>query len=316
MPTEGFESASRAILVHLQQQLGFKLWMTARIEGDDWIILQTENQGYDASEGSVFPWVDTLCSRMVQKQGPQLATSVSAVPAYADAPMARQIPIGAYLGVPLCREDGSLLGTLCAFDPDPQEQLSEDQVLPQVDLLAKLLGIMLDYELKAVERERMLERTREEAQTDILTGLPNQRGWAVGMALEEARGRRYGVSLCVHLIGIDDWAATVASLGPEAGDALIAQTAGCLRACVRESDLLARIDADKFAVLALECGAMGAERLSVKLRAALEARDISASIGGAAFDPIEEMADTVTLAEQALAADQAARQAQNTVSES
>lgn len=289
--------------------------MTARIEGGDWIILQTENEGYDVSEGSVFPWEDTLCSRMVKKAGPHFASSVSAVPAYADAPMAGQMPIGAYLGVPLCREDGSLLGTLCAFDPDPHEPLSEGQVLPQADLLAKLLGIVLDYELKAVERERMLERTREESQTDILTGLPNHRGWAVGMALEEARGRRYGVSLCVHLIGIDDWAATVAAQGSEAGDALIAQAARCLRACVRESDLLARIGADTFAVLALECGAMGAGRLSVKLRGALEARDMGASIGAAAFDPVENMADTVTLAEQALAADKVERQPQNTVSE-
>lgn len=293
---EGFESASRAILGYLHQTFGFKLWMTTRTEGDDWIVLQMENHGYDLHEGRVFPWSDTLCARMLYDEGPRAAPIVKDVPAYVEAPLADKLPIGAYVGVPMMRRDGSFLGTLCAMDPDPQE-VDVDRLVPLIALLARLLGIVLDNELKAVAQQRLLERTLEASQTDDLTGLLNRRGWEAGIALEAARVRRYGVAVCVLVIEI--------APNGRFDDDLVSRAAECMRTCVRESDLLARIDANEFALLALECGATGSERLGFKLKAALEAVGISAAVGGSAFDPVDEILESVAQAAEAKAADKA-----------
>jgi len=42
-----FEEAGKQVLQYLHQHLGFGLWMITRVENDDWIILQAENQKYD-----------------------------------------------------------------------------------------------------------------------------------------------------------------------------------------------------------------------------------------------------------------------------
>jgi diguanylate cyclase (GGDEF)-like protein len=295
----GFEFASRAILAYLHRQFGFKLWMTTRTEGDDWIILQAENHGYDVHEGSVFRWADTFCARMLKEEGPRVAPDVQDVPAYAAAPLGAQLPTGAYIGVPMTRLDGSFLGTLSAIDPEPQS-IDVDQALPLVELLARLLGIVLENELRAVAQQRLLERTLEAAQTDVLTGLLNRRGWEAGIALEAARVRRYGVAVCVLVVDI-----SAGTSDSTIDDALVSRAAECMRACVRDSDILARIEGNEFGVLALECGATGAEKLGIKLKNALTEVGISAAVGGVAFDPIDEIEETVARAAEAMVADKA-----------
>jgi diguanylate cyclase len=295
--TEGFEFASRAILAYLHRQFGFKLWMTTRTEGNDWIILQAENHGYDVHEGAVFRWADTFCARMLNEEGPHVAADVRDVPAYAAAPLGAQLPTGAYIGVPLTRLDGSFLGTLSAIDPEPQS-VDVDQVLPLVELLARLLGLVLENELRSVDQQRLLERTLAAAQTDMLTGLLNRRGWEAGITLEAARVRRYGVAVCVLVVEIEAGASDVTI-----DDALVSRAAECLRACVRESDILARIEGNEFGVLALECGATGSEKLGSKLKNALTEAGISAAVGGVAFDPIDEIEETVARAAEAMMAD-------------
>jgi hypothetical protein len=59
---------------------------------------------------------------MVQGLGPRIAPRSNDVPAYASAPIAQQVTIGAYVGIPLKRADGELCGTLCAIHPAARPQ--------------------------------------------------------------------------------------------------------------------------------------------------------------------------------------------------
>ena len=102
-PFSDFESAAREVLSFLHRQLGFKLWMFTRIEGEDLIMLQVEDHGYNVTEGSVFCWSDSFCSRMVRGEGPSIAPRVSKIPAYVEAPIGKQVTIGAYVGIPIVR---------------------------------------------------------------------------------------------------------------------------------------------------------------------------------------------------------------------
>ena len=72
-PYTDFESASRAVLAFLHDRLGFDLWMVTRTEGDDWIVLQSEDHGYGVKDGTVFRWADSFFSQMVLGRGPCIA---------------------------------------------------------------------------------------------------------------------------------------------------------------------------------------------------------------------------------------------------
>ena len=65
---ESFEAAGKAVLAYLHQQLGFKLWMITRTDGNDWIVLQSEDHGYSVKAGDVFRWQDSFCSQTVVVQ--------------------------------------------------------------------------------------------------------------------------------------------------------------------------------------------------------------------------------------------------------
>lgn len=281
LPQHDFESAARAVLAFLHRRLGFGLWMVTRTEGDDWIVLQRQAQGYDVAPGTVFRWADSFCSRMVQGQGPRVAPDSAQVPVYAAAPIARQLPIGAYIGAPLYKEDGSLFGTLCAIDPQRQpEGIAQEQEL--VELLADLLSTILQAELKATAAVRRSERLQVEAHTDTMTGLYNRRGWERLRAREEDRCRRYGHPAYVIIVDLDELKHVNDTQGHAAGDELIVRAAEALCQAARESDVVARIGGDEFAILALECDRAGADTIVSRVRAALAQVRIRASIGMAA----------------------------------
>ena len=119
---KNFHDAGQAVLHFLRQKFGFDLWMITRVEGNDWIVLQAEDHGYDVKPGRVFNWADSFCSHMVQGHAPRIAPRSEDVPLYASAPIAQQVNIKAYIGQPLVKEDGSLFGTLCAIDPEPKSE--------------------------------------------------------------------------------------------------------------------------------------------------------------------------------------------------
>ena len=89
---DDFKAASTEVMNYLHSQLGFKLWMVTRTESEDWIVLNANDHGYEVAPGDVFRWTDSFCSRMVKGQGPRIAPSSKAVPAYAAAPIGQQVP--------------------------------------------------------------------------------------------------------------------------------------------------------------------------------------------------------------------------------
>ena len=164
-----FEHAGREVLEFLRRRFGFGLWMVTRVEGDDCIVLQSVDHGYGIGPGRVFRWADSLCSRMVAGDGPRVAPDTDLVSAYVTAPVAQQLPVRAYVGVPLSLPDGTLFGSLCAIDPARQPQdIVNDQSL--IELLASMLSLILNSELKAEEEARRNERLEMEAASRRLMG--------------------------------------------------------------------------------------------------------------------------------------------------
>jgi len=279
-----FESAGRAVLALLHRRLGFDLWMVTRTEGDDWIVLQSEDHGYGVEPGTVFRWADSFCSEMVKGNGPRIAPRSQAIPAYAAAPIGGQIRIRAYVGLPLVRGDGSLFGTLCAIHPSSQpESIVEEQGL--VELLGAMLSTILQSELTAAEEARRSEKLQTDALTDELTHLYNRRGWDRLLATEEERCRRYGHPAAVLIVDLDDLKLVNDAQGHAEGDALIVRAGSALRKAARSLDIVARVGGDEFGILSAECNRAGGEALLERVRTALNEADVKASVGLAMRDP-------------------------------
>lgn len=281
-----FREASLAVIAYLHKRFAFGLWMVTRSKGEDWIVLQIEDDRYGVAAGAVMRWADSFCAEMVKGRGPRIAPDSDAVPAYAAAAIGRQIPIKAYIGVPLTHADGSLFGTLCAIDPACQPREIE-QELELVELLARLLSLILQAELTAAAEARRSERLQMEAQTDPMTGLANRRAWDQLLAKEEERCQRYGHPAAVLVIDLDRLKEVNDSAGHAAGDELIRLAAKALQKSAREADVVARLGGDEFGMLAVECDDTGAQALLARTRAALASGGIAASIGVAMRRPQE-----------------------------
>ncbi len=209
----------------------------------------------------------------------------------------------------MSRNNGSLFGTLCAIHPAPQPAAIERE-LPLIELLAKLLGGLLDSELKATERLRISERLEVESRCDALTGLYNRRAWDRLLEAEEQRCRRYGHAACVVFIDLDGLKAMNDTRGHSQGDELIRRAGQIIKAAMRDGDVVSRIGGDEFAVLGVECGPHARRVLCQRIRGALDASGIAASLGNAMRIPSLGLLQAWQEADQAMYADKEGRRVQ------
>jgi diguanylate cyclase (GGDEF)-like protein len=298
-PFASFRESVEAVLNVLHHHFGFRLWMFTRVENDDWIVLAAHDQGYGVRHGTVLRWSDSFCSRMVLGLGPPVATRAQDVPAYADAPINKDLTIGAYIGVPMYSTDGSLFGTLCAIDPHPHHDLLY-QEFSLIKLQAQLLSTILHNDLEMQTQVRRCERAEVESQIDILTGVFNRRGWEKLLAVEEIRCQQFGHPAGVVLIDLDHLKQINDSQGHDAGDRLLKATAASIQQVVRAKDIVARLGGDEFGVLLLEIDANNLEAVVQRLQERLIQVGISASVGWAMRSPSEGLTEAVNAADKSM----------------
>ncbi|OLE21845.1 MAG: hypothetical protein AUG44_26365 [Actinobacteria bacterium 13_1_20CM_3_71_11] len=117
---------------------------------------------------------------------------------------------------------------------------------------------------------RVLTETALEARTDKLTGLANRRSWEEGLAREVSRQDRDRRPLSVLLIDLDHFKDLNDTYGHAAGDTALAGVAGILRGQARQSDILARVGGEEFALLLVDCAVEYALRRAEQIRDAVE----------------------------------------------
>ena len=274
-----FSTAVDVVLAHLAEALDLETWVVARVRDEDWVVLGADDRTGTLAPGTVLPWADTICARMVDGRGPRSAPVLDEVPAYVEAREALGLQVGAYVAVPLAGEDGRALGTLCGMSRTPRTG-SLDEVEALLDVLGGLLGALLSSELR-------LARTAADeapAQRDPLTGLVDRRGWDRALSAEEARCTRYGSRAAVVVVDLTGLREVNDRAGHPAGDAVLRRAATTLLAHVRPFDVVARTSGDRFGVLLPECDAATAEVVAARLRRAVADAGAPAAVGVAVRD--------------------------------
>lgn len=188
--------------------------------------------------------------------------------------------------------DGATISVLAAgmwvvADIQSGRQFSSDWV-PVLNGCTRLATYVFVAYLAARVRT-LLAREAELATHDMLTGLLNRRALLVAGEAEASRARRYGHSLTVVFIDLDDFKQLNDTHGHDAGDAALRATAGALRKSLRVSDKVGRFGGDEFAILLPEIGEAAAAEAGRKLVDTITAAlapfpPVSASIGIAWFD--------------------------------
>lgn len=154
---------------------------------------------------------------------------------------------------------------------------------------------------------KIYEKTRQETETDELTGLFNYRYFRRAIDLEVCRSQRYHAPLSLVLFDADNFKFYNDANGHLAGNKALKKLAGIIRRSVREVDVVARFGGEEFAVLLPRCGLREAQGRAESLRQEIEAlrpagHAITVSIGLAstASDPDLGLTELLTLADRAL----------------
>jgi diguanylate cyclase (GGDEF)-like protein/PAS domain S-box-containing protein len=121
----------------------------------------------------------------------------------------------------------------------------------------------------ALARLRSDERMRHDALHDPLTGLANRTLLRDRLEHALARSERDGPSTGLLFLDLDGFKDVNDRFGHAAGDAVLAELAGRLRAAVRPSDTVARFGGDEFIVVAEAVDCPAASALGRRLAAAI-----------------------------------------------
>jgi diguanylate cyclase (GGDEF)-like protein len=148
---------------------------------------------------------------------------------------------------------------------------------------------------------------------DELTGLYNRRGFFTLGEQTLKLMRRRGRELVVVFVDLDGLKRVNDSFGHERGDELIREAATLLRGTFRDSDIVARIGGDEFAVVANETEGRSADTITSRLKNALGAhnalippdRHLSMSIGAVRHNVIAgaDLAELLARADTEMYAD-------------
>jgi two-component system cell cycle response regulator len=180
-----------------------------------------------------------------------------------------------------------------------------DVSLPAVGLASgALLSVLARLALTFRAHQAVLERTRNEASTDPLTGLGNRR--ALATALHDRLEDPEPAPLILALFDLDGFKTYNDTFGHAAGDALLQRLATALRAVLTAPASAYRMGGDEFC--ALLPGGDGGEALLRAVSAVLSDRgdgfEISASLGSVRLpDETGEFDEALRLADQRMYAD-------------
>lgn len=156
-----------------------------------------------------------------------------------------------FIAAPLINPGNDIQGILqLGYDETP----THDQIAfaNQRGLILASVYILLSFALVAFlspKLTRMQKKLVYQAQHDSLTGLPNRNHMQDIIERETKLARRYAKSFALILLDLDNFKEINDTLGHDAGDSILIETASRLQECAPKSGIVARLGGDEFSLL-------------------------------------------------------------------
>jgi diguanylate cyclase (GGDEF)-like protein/PAS domain S-box-containing protein len=155
-------------------------------------------------------------------------------------PIAQAHEVGAAASWPIMGKRGQILGTFALYYRVPSEPNPFEMSL--IALATDLAGI-------AIESRLADERIRYLAHYDDLTSLPNRFLFKQLLELGLAKARRQDRKLATMFLDLDRFKNINDTFGHGVGDDVLREVGARFRACLRETDQIARMGGDEFFIL-------------------------------------------------------------------
>ena len=139
-------------------------------------------------------------------------------------------------------------GHLCNRHRDGALLDVDQTITPVCDDSGQVTHFFVIYE-DITARLRSEQQLTQLAMYDSLTGLPNRHHFEQRLDEAFARARRSGNALAVMLFDLDHFKNVNDTLGHAGGDELLSKIGRMMRSALRDTDVIARLSGDEFAVL-------------------------------------------------------------------
>ena len=152
-----------------------------------------------------------------------------------------------------------------------------------------LFGFFLITALILSRLKAAYQQEQELSRVDFLTGVANARAFRQVAETEKHRVRRYKHPLTLAYLDIDNFKIVNDRYGHQTGDVLLVWVARSIKRNLRNTDFVARVGGDEFAILLPETGAEAGQFVLYKLQRVLidlvtqNAWPVTFSIGAATF---------------------------------
>ncbi len=167
---------------------------------------------------------------------------------YDEDPYARSLLAGAESSTsilaPLESPDGVIGIVVALYQREIADQLRSDKHVRE------LIEGLSNQAVVAFQNAKLVEKIKDMALHDALTGLPNRRLLQDRVDTAIARSDRTGELLSLYFIDLDRFKQVNDTMGHGAGDELIRQVAERLLSATRKQDTVARLGGDEFCILA------------------------------------------------------------------
>jgi diguanylate cyclase (GGDEF)-like protein len=226
--------------------------------------------------GGRFPAGQEPWSRVISASGTIIENDLSTTP----EPLRLFHESGSRMSIPLI-SFGQTLGVLTLHSSQPNAfRESETQSLESV----------ADICANSIQNAHYVERVKQLAYLDGLTGIFNRRYFELRILEEIERACRYGTGMAVIMADIDQFKNLNDEFGHLLGDEVLRQVSSLFHQQLRKVDVVCRYGGEEFAILLTQITTQQALAIAEKLRRLVEAfqfpgvpRTITISAGVAAF---------------------------------